>query len=138
MLSPDLKESFQILNSIHREQRHLEGNEKLAKQCPTARIRETSTTAQEDSVSGMGYVSSSTKEELQARKFEVALTATLAAEAEISVLEKGIEELEAMILQQGNDECNGQKNVFPTFPHIVVDCSEIIGKDISSTALDPK
>merc|ERR1712232_1379457 len=132
ILSPELKESFQVLNSIHREERCDECDGRLSAQLVGKRKREnTDHKIQNEEVCSKPSIFKPTKkDDLETRKCETALFAAVAAESEILKLKNGIEELETILMEQDNDGRNKNDNIIsPTFPPVIVDCAEVLGKD---------
>eukprot|EP00560_Eucampia_antarctica_P008869 CAMPEP_0197822972 /NCGR_PEP_ID=MMETSP1437-20131217/286_1 /TAXON_ID=49252 ORGANISM="Eucampia antarctica, Strain CCMP1452" /NCGR_SAMPLE_ID=MMETSP1437 /ASSEMBLY_ACC=CAM_ASM_001096 /LENGTH=173 /DNA_ID=CAMNT_0043421887 /DNA_START=594 /DNA_END=1115 /DNA_ORIENTATION=+ len=123
LLSPDLKASFDTLNSIVRAQKRLKHSIE----------HESQSSIENDTVVGKKRRVSSADElielrdekhlsyaELEDCKFEVALATALSAEEEISRLQSGIAELESLLLQEGDG--NSLADVpFPSLPYIIPD-----------------
>jgi len=102
LLSSDLKKSFQTVRDIHFAQRRLK--------------KDSSNNDVGDSNANIVLE----KHQMEARKFEAALAAAVAAESEMMALRNGIVELESILLSQKSMETNVTLNEkFPTLPHRV-------------------
>lgn len=125
LLSPDLKASFDALNSIVRAQKRLK---QTSKNGTTNAIESNDTVVgkkRKVSLSDEALVEEKNKdeleyEELENKKIEVALATALTAEEEISRLQSGIAELESLLLQDGDGNCNSDVP-FPSLPYLVPD-----------------
>jgi len=140
LLSPDLKASFDALNSIVKAQKRLKQNSnngmtntiesddtKVGKKRKVSLADEA--LLEEKNKDELEY------EELENKKIEVALATALTAEEEISRLQSGIAELESLLLQDGDGNCNGDVP-FPSLPFIVSDLeNKSETKTISSAQL---
>jgi hypothetical protein len=128
LLSPDLKASFDALNSIVRAQKRLQ--------------HQTTTRIENEERGKKRKVSSADLEEekeyakeLEDRKFEVALATALTAEAEISRLQSGIAELESLLLQEGDG--NSSADVpFPSLPPYVIPDFDTNETEISTSSVE--
>lgn len=112
LLSMKLKRSFDTVHHIHHSQKRLkerkvegsdEGNEEKRK---------------------------AQRKDLEARKFEAALAAAVAAESEISALTKGITELESILLHnEPSDSGSICNEKFPILPREIEEGSNYINQD---------
>ena len=104
LLSEELKRSFETVRNIHQAQSRVNASLDNEKNDVTE------------------------KEDLEARKFEAAVAAAVAAESEISALAKGINELENLLLRQESTEnCGSDK--FPNLPSKIETETHNVEKD---------
>jgi len=122
LLSPDLKASFDELNSIVRAQKRLKQNS--CHVTTTSIESDITPVGRKRKVSSADEVGNGEEErqyaKLEDRKFEVALATVLTAEEEIARLQSGIAELESLLLQEGDGNCSGDVP-FPSLPFVVPD-----------------
>ena len=107
LLSFELKRSFETVNHIHRSQKVLMTNDAS----DNVRTNKNERVVDKD------------QRDLDARKFEAAVAAAVAAETEISTLKRGIMELENLLYQEESSEGNVIVNVdkFPILPSAIED-----------------
>lgn len=104
LLSFELKRSFETVRHIHRSQKVLMTND------ASDNVRTNN---------NEGRVVDKDQRDLDARKFEAAVAAAVAAETEISTLKRGIMELENLLYQESSDvNVIVNANKFPILPAI--------------------
>ena len=108
LLSVKLKRSFDTVHHIHHTQKRLKERKV------------------DDSDEGNEENRKARKKDLDARKFEAALAAAVAAESEISALTKGITELEGILLHNEPDSENVCNEKFPLLPRKIDEDDNII------------
>jgi len=126
LLSPDLRASFDTLNSILHAQRRLKQNVEHEINSP---IVNDTIVSKKRRVSSSGDLMESrdrkrlSYDELEDCKIKVALATALTAEEEISRLQSGIAELESLLLQEGDGNASADVP-FPSLPYIIPDLDE--------------
>jgi len=120
-LSTELKENFQTLSSIHREQCRQKNEEELV---AGSIIENENNSTNDKHVDGISqktqYVMPSEKKILEAKKIEIAFLTAVTVEAEISSLQKGIAELENILYHEDSSE--NEDNSICLHPTIVDGC----------------
>jgi|EP01083_Nonionella_stella_P055954 hypothetical protein len=106
LLSKELKRSFDTVRDIDNAQKRLKKIKRVQDIDSSDGINEVNEKIKQNKLE---------KEDLEARKFEAAVAAAIAAESEISSLSNGIVELEAMLLRQESGEGVSHEK-FPALP----------------------
>lgn len=139
-ISPGIRDNFEAMRVLLRAQHRLqeEARVKSADSLPCnigKRRMNVSPEGNTDSLGKklVGKSSGNSVEELVSRRYEIAVRTAVAVESEMSQLTSGIEELEALLAQEEDEE--GDFIQFPALPPIVPDDSDthsVVATDDSS------
>lgn len=139
-ISPGIRDNFEAMRVLLRAQHRLqeEARVKSADSLPCnigKRRMNVSPEGNTDSLGKklVGKSSGNSVEELVSRRYEIAVRTAVAVESEMSQLTSGIEELEALLAQEEDEE--GDFIPFPALPPIVPDDSDthsVVATDDSS------
>lgn len=134
-ISPGIRDNFEAMRVLLRAQHRLqeEARVKSADSLPCNIGKRRMNVSPEGNTDSLGKSSGKCVEELVSRRYEIAVRTAVAVESEMSQLTSGIEELEALLAQEEDEE--GDFIPFPALPPIVPDDSDthsVVATDDSS------